>query len=101
MVDDILREGAQYNVLKIHLISHYEDQISKFGALPQYSTDIYETMHKKFKNAYWRSNKVDVMSQIVTTYTRDHTFVMKNLTIRTWNSIWMQTSGVGSKPTRN
>ena len=44
-------------------------------------------MHKGLKDAYRRSNKVDSLSQIVTTYTRDHTFAMKDLTISTWKSI--------------
>ncbi|KAF8430916.1 hypothetical protein BGX38DRAFT_1073829, partial [Terfezia claveryi] len=48
-----------YNFPKIHLISHYAEQIPKFGALDQYSTDISEAMHKGFKDAYRRSNKVD------------------------------------------
>ena len=34
LVDEILREGAHYNFLKIHLISHYTEQIPKFGSLP-------------------------------------------------------------------
>jgi len=73
LVDEILREGAHYNFPKIHLISHYAEQIPKCGALGQFSTDISETMHKPFKDAYRRSNRVDSMSQVVTTYTRDHT----------------------------
>ena len=87
LVDEILREGVHYNFLKIHLISYFAEQIRKFGRLPQYSTDITEYMHKAFKDAYRRSNKVDSLSQIVTTYTRDHTFAMKDLTIHVWKSI--------------
>jgi hypothetical protein len=85
LVEEILTEGAHYNFPKIHLISHYAEQIPKFGALGQYSTDISEAMHKGFKDAYRRSNKVDSTSQIVTTYTRDHTFAMKDLTIKAWS----------------
>ena len=59
LVDEILSEGAYYNFPKIHLISHFAEQIPKFGSLPQYSTDITEYMHKAFKDAYRRSNKVD------------------------------------------
>ncbi|KAF8426776.1 hypothetical protein BGX38DRAFT_1106458, partial [Terfezia claveryi] len=66
----ILKDGAHYNFLKIHLISHYAEQIPKFGALGQYSTDISEAMLKGFKDAYRRSNKVDATPQIITTYTR-------------------------------
>ncbi|KAF8426002.1 hypothetical protein EV426DRAFT_715912 [Tirmania nivea] len=44
-------------------------------------------MHKGFKDAYRRSNKVDATAQIITTYTRDHTFAMKDLAIHTWSHI--------------
>jgi hypothetical protein len=87
LVDEILREAAHYNFPKMHLISHYAEQIPKFGALKQYSTDISECMHKGFKEAYRRSNKVNATSQIITNYTRDHTFIMKDLTIDVWNRI--------------
>jgi len=85
LVDEILREGAHYNFPKIHLISHNGKQIPKFGGLGQFSTEISKSMHKAFKDAYGRSNKVDSMSQLVTTYTTDHTFAMKDLTIKMWN----------------
>ena len=42
------------------------------------------------------------MSQSVTTYTRDHTFAMKDLTIRAWKSIRQQADTiacVGEQPT--
>ena len=87
LVDEILREGAHYNFPKIHIISHYAEQIKKFGALGQYSTDISEAIHKGFKDADCRSNKVDSTDQIITTYTRDHTFAMKDMTIAAWNFI--------------
>ena len=102
LVDEILREVAHYNFPKIHLISHFAEQIPKFGSLPQYSTDITEYMHEAFKDAYRRGNKVDSLSQIVTTYTRDHTFAMKDLTIRAWKSLQQQadtTTCVVAKPT--
>ena len=100
LVDEILKDGAYYNFPKIHLISYYAEQIPKFGVLDQYSTGISETMHKAFKDAYRQSNRVNSISQIVTTYTRDHTFAMKDLTIKTWN--WVReegelTGGVGKK----
>ena len=87
LVEEMLKEGAHYNFPKIHFISHYAEQITKFGELGQYSTDISEAMHKGFKDAYHRSNKVDSTNQIITTYTRDHTFAMKDLTIAAWTRI--------------
>jgi len=87
LVGEILREGAHYNFPKIHLISHYAEQIVKFGVLGQFSTDIAEEMHKRFKDAYHRSNNVNATCQIITTYTRDHTFAMKDLMISAWTRI--------------
>ena len=102
VVDEILREGSHYNFPKIHLISLYTEQITKFGALGQFSTDISEAMHKRFKDAYRRSNKVKSTAQIVQTYTRDHTFAMKDMTIATWERIREcgdPTQGVGNQHT--
>jgi len=101
LADEILREGAHYNFPKIHLISHYAELIPKFGALGQFSTNISETMHKAFKDASCRSNRVVSMSQVVTTYTRDHIFTMKDLTIKMWNPVREEeTEGVGMPPIR-
>ncbi|RPB21015.1 hypothetical protein L211DRAFT_851758 [Terfezia boudieri ATCC MYA-4762] len=102
LVNDILQGGVHFNFPKIHLISHYAEQIPKFGALGQYSTDISEAMHKGLKEAYRRSNKVNSTPQIVTTYTRDHTLAMKDLTIDVWNQIRQKgdlTPGVGRSTT--
>jgi len=87
LVGEILREGAHYNFPKIHLIFHYTEQIVKFGILGQFSTDIAEAMHKRFKDAYRHCNMVNATRQIITTYTRDHTFAMKDLTISAWTRI--------------
>ena len=61
VVDKILSEGAHYNFFNIHLISDFVDLFPKFVSLPQYSTDIAEFMHKACKDAYHRSNKVDLL----------------------------------------
>ena len=104
LVDEILRKGMYYNFPNIHLIFYYTEQIPKFGSLPQYSTDIIEYIHKRFKDAYCHSNKVNSLFQILTTYTRDHTVAMKDLTICAWKSIRQQadtTACVGEKSTGN
>jgi hypothetical protein len=98
LVDEILRDGSHFNFPKIHLISHYAEQITKFGALEQFSTDIIESMHKGFKDAYRRSNKVDSTAQVIRTYTRDHTFAMKDLTIEAWERVRNETLNVGIQP---
>jgi len=62
LMNEILKEAAHYNFPKMHLISHYAEQIPKFSALKQYSMDLSECMHKGFKEAYRRRNKVNAMS---------------------------------------
>ena len=69
------------------MISHYAAQIPKYRALGHYSTDISEGMHKRFKDAYRWSNKVNSRRQIINTYTRDHTLAMKDLTVDVWTRI--------------
>jgi len=56
VVDGGLREGSHYSFQKIHLIFHYAEQILKFGALGQYSTDISESIHKGFKDPTFQIN---------------------------------------------
>ncbi|KAF8457357.1 hypothetical protein BDZ91DRAFT_645596, partial [Kalaharituber pfeilii] len=81
---EILEQKSHFNFPKIHLISHFSDQISKYGSLPQYSTEICESLHKQLKQAYRRSNKVDAMPQILQTYTRSHAFAMRDKNISAW-----------------
>jgi len=103
LVNDILREGAHFNFPKVHLISHYAEQTPKYGALGQYSTDVSEAMHKGFKDAYRRSNKVNSRPQIINTYTRNHTLAMKDLTVDVWTRIREQgnlTAEVGKDTTK-
>ena len=78
MQHDMLTSGANYNFPKMHLISHFPEQMRKYGSLPQYSTEICEDSHKSLKDAYRRSNHIDTMPQIIQTYTCDHTFAMRN-----------------------
>ncbi|KAF8460148.1 hypothetical protein BDZ91DRAFT_785483 [Kalaharituber pfeilii] len=85
LVKEILEQKSHFNFPKIHLISHFSDQISKYGSLPQYSTEICESLHKQLKQAYHRSNKVDAMPQILQTYTRSHAFAMRDKNISAWS----------------
>ncbi|KAF8443557.1 hypothetical protein BDZ91DRAFT_635518, partial [Kalaharituber pfeilii] len=43
--EDLLEEEANFNFSKIHILSHYTEQIPRYGSLLQYSTEIYETYH--------------------------------------------------------
>jgi len=77
LVHDFLTTGANYNFPKMHLISHFTDQINKYGSLPQYSTEICEASHKPLKDAYRCSNHLNAIPQILRTYTRVHGFSMR------------------------
>ena len=48
-------------------------------------------MHKEFKDAYDRSNKVDTTPQMITTYMRDNGLMMTYLAIQTWNNVQQKT----------
>ncbi|KAF8414713.1 hypothetical protein EV426DRAFT_579158 [Tirmania nivea] len=84
LVDDLLSTGAHYNFPKIHLISHFADQIAKYGSLPQYSTEICEASYKPLKDAYRRSNHVNPIPQIIRTYMQAHNFIMRERNIEQW-----------------
>ena len=77
VVNDILTEGVYYNFPKMHLVSHFADQITQYGSLPQYSTEICEASHQPLKDAYRRSNHVNEIPQIINTYMRGHAFAMR------------------------
>ncbi|KAF8430746.1 hypothetical protein BGX38DRAFT_1104328, partial [Terfezia claveryi] len=48
-----------FNYPKLHLLTHYSQQVIQFGSLPQYSMEITEAFHKPLKEAYKWSNRVD------------------------------------------
>jgi hypothetical protein len=84
LINETLEAESDFNFPKIHLLSHYADQISRYGSLPQYSTESCETAHKLFKNAYRRSNHVDAIPQIIQGYMREHSFAIKELNMEAW-----------------
>ena len=84
LVHDILNEG-HFNFPKLHLLSHYGLQITQFGSLVQYSTDITEALHKPLKDAYRRSNRVDAVEQILDTITREHAVRILELNLQAWD----------------
>ena len=50
LVNEALVEDSHFNFPKIHLLSHWADQIPRYGCLPQYCTEICETSHKALKD---------------------------------------------------
>jgi len=79
LINQALEERSDFNFPKIHLLSHYADQISWYGSLLQYSTKSCKASYKLFKNSYRRSNHVDAIPQIIQGYIWEHSFVMKKL----------------------
>ena len=84
MQHDMLISGANHNFPEMHLISHFAEQIRKYGSLPQYSTEMYEASHKPLKDTYRRSNHIDTIPQMIQTYTRANTLAMRDNNPNQW-----------------
>ena len=80
-INQALEGDSHFNFPKLHLLSHYADQIAQYGSLPQCSTQIYEASYKLLKYTYRRSNHVDSLPQIIDSYTREHNFAMREMNI--------------------
>ena len=106
-----LEQEAHFNFPKMHLLLHYHEQIREYGELVQYSTEVSESMHGAFKDAYRRSNKNDALVQILDTYTRQHIFEMHEQNLKEWHlerdlgeeviQVLARTHGVGVQTVRD
>ena len=65
LIHDLLTENAHYHFPKIHRISHFPEQIPKYGSLPQFSSEICEASHKPLKEAYHRTNHKNVLPKLL------------------------------------
>lgn len=83
-INEALEADSDFNFPKIHMLLHYAEQISRYGSLPQYSTEICETSHKALKDAYRRTNRVDSIPQIIQGYTRNHNFAVHEMKMEFW-----------------
>jgi len=81
LINQVLVEDSHFNFLKMYLIIHWADQISRYGSLYQFSTEICETSHKAFKQVYRHSNYVDSIPQIIKNYSRGHNLAVRELEI--------------------
>jgi len=84
LVNQALVEDSHFNFRKIHLLMHWSDQISQYGSLPQFSTEICEASHKALKEAYRWSNHIDSIPQIIQGYSQAHSIAVKELEIEAW-----------------
>jgi len=72
---DMIHTESQFNFVQMHLLSHFSNHwhIRQFGNIPQYFTEFRELAHKEqIKDGWRRSNKHDVMRQILHSYRRRH-----------------------------
>ena len=83
LVADIYDEDVDFNFVKIHPLSHFGDNIRRFGNIQIYSTESGETNHKTMiKEGYRRSNKNDASHQILRTYARLDSFKIDEMNIQ-------------------
>ena len=105
LVNEALFEDSQFNFPKIHLLSHWADQIPRYWCLPQLSTEICEASHKALKDAYRRSHHVDGIPQIIQGYSREHNFTIRQLEMEAWatedKSVHQRLKEVLGRPKRN
>ena len=79
----IYEEDVDFNFVKIHLLSHFRDYIWRFGNIQMYSTESWETNHKRIvEEGYWWSNKGDASHQILRTYARLDSFKIHEMNIQ-------------------
>ena len=80
-------EKSMFNYLKLHLLTHYAQQIGWFGSRPHYSMEIIEAIHKAFKDPYGWSNRVDGTLKILHTRDREDLYKMQEVNLCPW---WKQ-----------
>jgi len=77
---DMIHSQSHLNFMKMHLLSHFGDDICQFGNIPMYSTEIRERAHERqIKEGLRQSNKNHTARQIVHSYGRQHAIPMRLL----------------------
>jgi len=80
---DMIHGESHFNFIKIHLLSHFCDDLPQFGNIPMYSTEIGELAHKmQIKEGWRQSNKNHAAGQIVHSYGRQHAIRMRLLNLQ-------------------
>jgi hypothetical protein len=67
-IDVSKKIDADNNILKIHLMSHWAEQIGQYRAFQQYSAERYEQSHKTNLNDGWitSNHNLNYMLQVIT-----------------------------------
>jgi hypothetical protein len=77
-----LEQNAGFNFPKMHPVNHFPEQVTCFGSLVQFSTDIGESLHRLIKKAYRKSNRTgDIDKQVIDNWARKSAFDMRQLNI--------------------
>jgi len=82
---DVSKElDAEFNFPKIHLMSHWVEQIRQYGSLQQYSAERHEQTHKpKFKDGLNTSNQdLNYLPQVITFQRRILCFEIRELNLQ-------------------
>ncbi|KAL0630995.1 hypothetical protein Q9L58_010148 [Maublancomyces gigas] len=78
-----IREASYFNLIKMHLLTHFWQHVKRFGNIPMFSTDFSELAHKgHIKESYKSSNKVDTALQILDISTRRQAFELGLLNLQ-------------------
>jgi len=82
---DICKElDADFNFPKIHLMSHWAEQISPYGALQQYSAESHEQAHKPNLKDSWNASNhnLNSLQQVITFQRRIVCFKIRELNLQ-------------------
>ena len=76
-MDDVLVDGAHFNLPKLYMLLHFTENVQKFGNMGQFDSGMSEAGHKVFKEGYRASNQVgEWMKQILNRAARLDAFAL-------------------------
>jgi hypothetical protein len=88
---DISKElDADFNFPKIHLMSHWAEQIHQYGALQQYSAERHEQAHKTYLKDGWNASNhnLNYLPQVITFQHRILCFEIRELNVQALAQRW-------------
>jgi hypothetical protein len=88
---DISKElDADFNFRKIHLMSHWAEQVRRYGALQQYSAERHEEAHKTILKHDWNASNhnLNYLPQVITFQRRIFCFEIRELNLQALAQRW-------------
>jgi hypothetical protein len=79
MEREMTANEAHYNLIKLHLCTHFAETVVMYGSLQQWSTETPETLHKEVKGSFRRA--VDEKKQIAIRLHRKASLRLRELNI--------------------